>query len=40
MGSGVMIYKPSFIQFGSDIQRLMGGRGSQTHRHIDSREIA
>jgi hypothetical protein len=25
MGSGAMIYVPSFIKIGSDIQELMGG---------------
>jgi hypothetical protein len=32
MGSGAMIYVPSFIKIGSDIQKLMG-RG--VHRHTD-----
>jgi hypothetical protein len=33
MGSGAMIYIPSFIKIGSGIHRLMGGGGnSQTHR--------
>jgi hypothetical protein len=31
MGSGAMIYIPSFIQIGSGIQKLIGG-DSQTHR--------
>jgi hypothetical protein len=30
MGSGAMIYKPSFIKIGSGIQRLGGG---YTYRH-------
>jgi hypothetical protein len=38
MGSGVMIYIPSFIKIGSGIQRLLGGRG--IHRHIDSMVIS
>jgi hypothetical protein len=36
MGSGVMIYIPSFIKIGSSIQTLTGG----IHRHTDSTEIA
>jgi hypothetical protein len=32
MGSGAMIYILSFIKIGSGIQKLMGGRDSQTHR--------
>jgi hypothetical protein len=31
MGSGAMIYIPSFIKIGSGIQRA-AGRGTQTHR--------
>jgi hypothetical protein len=27
MGSGAVIYLPSFIEIGSGIQKLMGGRG-------------
>jgi hypothetical protein len=27
MGSGAMIYIPSFIEIGSRIQKLIGGRG-------------
>jgi hypothetical protein len=37
LGSGVMIYMPSFIKIGSRIQTLMG-RGSFTEGH--SMEIA
>jgi hypothetical protein len=37
MGSGAMIYIPSFIKIGSGIQKLMRG-DSQTH--TDSIEIA
>jgi hypothetical protein len=37
MGSGAMIYIPSFIKTGSAIQKLMVG-GIQ--RHTDSMEIA
>jgi hypothetical protein len=36
MGSGAMIYIPSFINTGSGIQKLIGG----IHRHPDSMEIA
>jgi hypothetical protein len=36
MGSGGMIYIPSFIKIGSGIQNLIGG----THRHTDSMVIA
>jgi hypothetical protein len=36
MGSGAIIYIPSFIQIGSGIQRLIDG----IHRHTDSTEIA
>jgi hypothetical protein len=36
MGSGAMIYVPSFIKIGSGIQKLIGG----THRHTESMEIA
>jgi hypothetical protein len=32
MGSSVMVYVPSFIKIGSDIQKVMGGRHSQTAR--------
>jgi hypothetical protein len=31
MGSGAMMYIPSFVNIGSDIQKLMGGH----HRHTD-----
>jgi hypothetical protein len=34
MGSGAMIYVPSFIKIGSGIQQLIGGEDSQTHTHI------
>jgi hypothetical protein len=37
IGSGAMIYMPSFIKTGSGIQKLMGGGG---HRHTESMEIA
>jgi hypothetical protein len=32
MGSGAMIYIPSFIKIGSSIQKLLGGIHIQTHR--------
>jgi hypothetical protein len=32
MGSGAMIYIPSFIKNGSTIRKLIGGGGTQTHR--------
>jgi hypothetical protein len=35
MGSGAMIYIPSFIQIGSGIQKLIVG----IHRHTDSMVI-
>jgi hypothetical protein len=39
MGSGAIIYIPSFIEIGSAIQKLSGGGGgnSQTHRQHDNR---
>jgi hypothetical protein len=33
MGSGAMIYMPSFIQIRSGIQQLLGGLQVHTHRH-------
>jgi hypothetical protein len=36
MGSGAMIYLPSFIEIGSGIQKLIG----RIPRHTDSMEIA
>jgi hypothetical protein len=33
MGSGAMIYIPSFIKIGSGIQKLIG-RYTDIHRHI------
>jgi hypothetical protein len=35
MGSGAVIYVPSFIKIGSGIQKLIGG----IHRHTDSKVI-
>jgi hypothetical protein len=37
MGSGVMIYIPSFIKIGSGIQKLIRGHA---HRHTHGMEIA
>jgi hypothetical protein len=39
MGLGVMIYKPSFIKIGSEIQKLIGG-DAQTQRYTDSMVIS
>jgi hypothetical protein len=36
LGSGAVIYIPSFINIGSGIQTLIGG----IHRHTDGMEIA
>jgi hypothetical protein len=36
MGSGVVIYKPSFIKIGSGIQKLTG----RTQTHTDSNVIS
>jgi hypothetical protein len=36
MGSGAMIYIPSFKNIGSGIQKLIGGK----HRHTDSTVIS
>jgi hypothetical protein len=38
MGSGAMIYIPSFIKIGSGIQKLIGGGG--IYRHTDSMVIS
>jgi hypothetical protein len=38
MGSGGIIYIPSFLKIGSGIQKFMGGRG--IHRHTDSMKIS
>jgi hypothetical protein len=37
MGSGTMMYIPSFIKIGSGIQKLIGEEG--IHRHTDNMEI-
>jgi hypothetical protein len=36
MGTGAMIYIPSFIKIGLGIQKLIGGK----HRHTNRMEIA
>jgi hypothetical protein len=33
MGSGAVIYVPSFINIGSDVQKLLGGIRRYTHTH-------
>jgi hypothetical protein len=33
MGSGAVIYVPSFIKIGSGVQKLMWGGDTQTHTH-------
>jgi putative component of toxin-antitoxin plasmid stabilization module len=38
MGSGAVIYVPSFMKTGSGIQKLMGGGG--IHIHTDSNAIS
>jgi hypothetical protein len=40
MGSGAVIYVPSFIQIGSGVQKLIGGGGPQAHTHTDSNVIS
>jgi hypothetical protein len=35
MGSGVVIYVPSFVEIGSGIQKLIGG----IHRHREQRDL-
>jgi hypothetical protein len=39
MGSGAVIYVPSFIKIGSGIQKLRGG-DTQAHSHTDSNVIS
>jgi hypothetical protein len=40
MGSGAVIYVPSFIEIGSGIQKLMGGRiHTHTHTHGQKRDL-
>jgi hypothetical protein len=37
MGSGVLIYVPSFIKIGSGVQKLIGG--GYTHTHGQQRDL-
>jgi hypothetical protein len=37
MGSGAMIYVPSFIKIGSSVQKLI--RGIHTHAHGQQRDL-
>jgi hypothetical protein len=39
MGSGVVIYVPSFIKIGSGIQKLKGGGGIHRHTHRQQRDL-
>jgi hypothetical protein len=39
MGSGAMIYVPSFIKIGSGIPKLIGGEDTQTHPHKQQRDL-
>jgi hypothetical protein len=39
MGSGAVIYVPSFIQIGSGIQKLLGGTHRQTNTHTKQRYL-
>jgi hypothetical protein len=36
MGSGAMIYTPSFIKIGPGIQKLVGGGGIHSHTDIQT----
>jgi hypothetical protein len=36
MGSGGIIYVPSFIKIGSGIQKFKGRAHTKTHKHTDS----
>jgi hypothetical protein len=43
MGSGAVIYVPSFIKIGSGVQKLIGGytdTHTHTHTHTDSNVIS
>jgi hypothetical protein len=41
MGSGAVIYVPSFIKIGSGVQKLMEGWGgyTDTHTHTEQRDL-
>jgi hypothetical protein len=36
MGSGAMIYVPSFIKIGSGVQKLIGGINRHIHEHTNT----
>jgi hypothetical protein len=36
MGSGAMIYVPSFRKIGSGVQKVMGGTHTNTHSNVIS----
>jgi hypothetical protein len=38
MGSGAVIYVPSFIKIGSGIQKLIGGIDIHTHTHTHGQQ--
>jgi hypothetical protein len=42
LGSGAVIYVPSFINIGSGVQKLIGGihTHTHTHTHTDSNVIS
>jgi hypothetical protein len=39
MGSGAVIYVPSFKKIGSGVHRLMGGGDTQTDTHRQQRDL-
>jgi high-affinity Fe2+/Pb2+ permease len=39
MGSGAVIYVPSFMKMGSGVLKLMGGGAIQTHTHGQQRDL-
>jgi hypothetical protein len=39
MGSGAVIYVPSFIKIGSGVQTLLGGGGVHKHTHGQQRDL-
>jgi hypothetical protein len=40
MGSGAVIYVPSFIKIGSGVKKLIGGGGyTHTHTHGEQRDL-
>jgi hypothetical protein len=39
MGSGAVIYLPSFLKIGSGVQKLIGGSGTQTDTHGQQRDL-